>query len=62
MRRVVVAGLGALLVLVGAVWTLQGVGILRGSAMTGHARWAILGPVVALAGVVLLQYARERRP
>ncbi len=61
MKRIVVAALGALLVLVGAVWTLQGVGILRGSAMSGHARWAILGPVVVLAGIVLLQYVREHR-
>jgi hypothetical protein len=61
MKRIVIAGLGALLVLVGAVWTLQGVGVLGGSAMSGHARWAILGPVVALAGVVLLQYVREHR-
>jgi hypothetical protein len=59
MRRILVIGLGLLLLLVGAVWTLQGVGILHGSAMTGHARWALLGPIVALAGVVLLGRARE---
>jgi len=61
MRRILVVGLGVLLLLVGAVWTLQGVGILSGSAMSGHARWALLGPVVALSGVVLLGRAREHR-
>jgi hypothetical protein len=61
MRRILVVGLGVLLVLVGAVWTLQGLGVMGGSAMSGHARWAVLGPVVALAGVVLLGRAREHR-
>lgn len=59
MRRILVVALGALLVLVGAVWTLQGVGIMGGSAMSGHARWALLGPIVALAGIVLLGRTRE---
>jgi hypothetical protein len=59
MRRAVVVGLGFLLMLVGAVWTLQGVGILRGSAMSGDVRWAVLGPIVALSGVVLLERTRQ---
>jgi hypothetical protein len=62
MRRILVVALGALLVLVGAVWTLQGLGIMGGSAMSGHARWALLGPVVVLAGVVLLGRTREHHP
>ena len=61
MRRMLVVGLGVLLVLVGAVWTLQGLGVMGGSAMSGHARWAVLGPGVAIAGVVLLGRARAHR-
>jgi len=53
MMRNVVVGLGALLVLVGAVWTLQGIGVLGGSAMSGNPVWAVVGPVVAIAGAVL---------
>ena len=45
---------GIILVLLGAVWTLQGVGILGGSVMTGVALWAVVGPIVALVGVFLL--------
>ncbi|MGY0233757.1 hypothetical protein [Longispora urticae] len=45
---------GALLVLVGAVWTLQGLGYLEGSAMTGVVLWAVVGPVVAAAGLYLV--------
>jgi len=53
MMRNVVVGLGALLLLVGAVWTLQGIGVLGGSAMSGNPVWAVVGPVVAIAGAVL---------
>ena len=56
--------LGLLAVVVGAVWTLQGLGQLGGSAMTGEPVWAVIGPVVIVAGLVLLGLglrARNRR-
>lgn len=46
--------LGVLLVGVGAVWTFQGLGYLEGSAMTGEATWATIGPIVAGLGVALV--------
>ena len=46
--------LGLLLVVLGAVWTLQGLGVVTGSVMTGVSAWAIAGPIVALAGLVLV--------
>ncbi len=54
-------GLGALMIVVGGVWTLQGVGVLPGSVMTGVAMWAILGPIVALVGAALLVWGITRR-
>lgn len=45
--------LGLLAFLLGTVWALQGLGYLGGSAMTGQALWAVIGPIVALVGVVL---------
>ena len=39
--------------LVGALWTLQGLGYVGGSAMSGVTLWAIIGPIVALAGLGL---------
>jgi hypothetical protein len=50
-----------LMILIGAVWILQGVNILPGSFMTGHIQWAINGAVVAALGVALLAWARRRR-
>src|SRR5664279_3671398 len=47
-------GLGVLLVLVGLIWTLQGLGYLKGSVMTGATLWAIIGPIVAILGVWLV--------
>lgn len=53
MRRVVLIGSGFVLTLAGVVFTLQGVGILGGSVMSGVTFWAVAGPVIVLAGVVL---------
>ena len=51
------AGLGVLLILMGMVWTLQGLGYLAGSVMTGVAFWAIIGPIVAIIGVLVVARA-----
>jgi hypothetical protein len=53
MRRVVLVGVGFLLMLGGVVFTLQGVGVLGGSVMSGVTFWAVAGPVIALAGLAL---------
>lgn len=60
MRPLSVA-LGAVMVLVGAVWTAQGLGYLKGSPMTDESTWAILGPLVAGLGVGLIVVAARRR-
>jgi hypothetical protein len=51
-RRVAVT-VGVLMVVVGAVWTFQGLGYLKGSPMTGVETWAVVGPIVAGLGVAL---------
>jgi hypothetical protein len=56
---------GVLLAAVGAVWTLQGFGVLGGSVMSGSALWATIGPIVLLVGLGLISVAiviaRRRR-
>jgi hypothetical protein len=52
-KRSLAVALGVLMVVVGAVWTFQGLGYLGGSAMTDVAVWAVIGPVVAGFGVAL---------
>jgi drug/metabolite transporter superfamily protein YnfA len=60
--RPVVLALGAVLVIFGAVFFLQGIDVLGGSGMSGKTLWAILGPVIALAGVAVLVVGGRRRP
>jgi len=45
---------GVVVLLTGLVWLVQGIGVLRGSAMTGSPFWAVTGAVLAVAGVVIL--------
>jgi len=52
--RYVLLILGGLMILVGAVWSLQGIGVLPGSLMTGQAFWAIMGAVLLAVGVLLV--------
>jgi hypothetical protein len=52
--------LGGVLVAVGVLWTMQGLDIVGGSAMSGVGLWAVIGPFVALAGIGLALGARNR--
>jgi hypothetical protein len=65
MTRYAVPMLGVLLALIGAVWTLQGAGLLGGSFMTGSRLWLVIGLVALVAGVWLVVRSlrtRRRRP
>jgi hypothetical protein len=53
------AVVGIVVAMAGAVFTLQGVGLLGGSSMSGSTTWALLGPVIAAVG--LFVYARSNR-
>jgi hypothetical protein len=53
MKSSLITPLGLVMVLVGAVWFAQGVGWLKGSGMTDETLWAIVGPVVAVVGVIV---------
>ena len=62
MSRPVRVIVGVLVLLVGTVWTLQGLGYIGGSAMSGVTLWAIIGPIVAVAGLGLALSRPRRRP
>jgi hypothetical protein len=62
MSRPVRVVIGVLLLLVGALWTLQGLGYVGGSAMSGVTLWAVIGPIVAVAGLGLALSRPRRRP
>ena len=60
--RILLTVLGALLILAGGVWFLQGINVLPGSFMTGQIEWAIYGGLAVVIGIGLLVYANRRRP
>ncbi len=54
--------IGILALLIGSVWTLQGLNILGGSVMSGRTIFAVIGPIIAIVGLVLVVVgARARR-
>ncbi|MEO3746701.1 hypothetical protein [Plantactinospora sp. B5E13] len=53
--------LGLLAIVVGALWTLQGLGRLAGSVLTGETVLAVVGPLLVAAGVVLLRVGLRAR-
>ena len=52
---------GVLLVLTGILWTLQGLDVIGGSAMSGVTTWAVIGPIVAVIGLVLTVVGARRK-
>ncbi len=61
MKKALPLVLGGLMLVVGLLWTLQGLGYVDGSPMTDVAVWAIIGPLVAGFGVALMIVAFQRR-
>ncbi|MBZ9661887.1 hypothetical protein LB523_22825 [Mesorhizobium sp. ESP-6-4] len=52
----------ALIVLgLGALWSLQGLGLVKGSFMTGQTQWLYIGLVTMLVGMVGLRWATRSR-
>ncbi|MET7879679.1 hypothetical protein [Micromonospora profundi] len=62
MRGWLTLTLGLLALVVGALWTVQGLGYVGGSVMTDEPLWAVLGPIVAVLGLATLWWGlRSRR-
>ncbi|MGX7875910.1 hypothetical protein ACVDG5_027175 [Mesorhizobium sp. ORM6] len=52
----------ALIVLaIGALWSLQGIGVVGGSFMTGQSQWLYIGLAVMLVGLAGLVWANRLR-
>ena len=51
---------GAVLFLVGLVWTLQGLDIVKGSFMSGAKLWLAIGLLIGIGGLFLLNSGVRR--
>lgn len=61
MRNALIIGVGVVVTVAGATFALQGWGLIGGSFMSGSSFWAVAGPVVAVAGIVLIMLGLRRR-
>jgi hypothetical protein len=61
MVRGLLVGVGLLVAVAGVVFTLQGVGDIGGSVMTGSTFWEVAGPIIALAGLAVAATGLRRR-
>lgn len=52
--------LGVILIVLGAIWFLQGINVLPGSFMTGQIRWAVYGGIAVAVGIALLFVSNRR--
>ena len=62
MSKPVLITVGVIVALLGLLFTLQGLGVVGGSAMSGSTLWAVLGPVIAIVGIVLVVLGLRKRP
>ena len=60
--RIGLAGLGAMVGLVGCVFAGQGLNLIPGSFMTGNRQWFYIGVVMAVIGLVLVVLAARKGP
>ena len=59
--RIVLGGIGAVISIVGLIWTLQGLGVIPGSFMTGDQTWLYIGLICLAAGILAVIIAVRRR-
>ena len=62
MKYIAMMVLGVVLFLTGLLWLFQGLGVMGGSGgMNGNKLWAVVGPVVAVIGLVLAVQGQRGR-
>jgi hypothetical protein len=59
--RTALGVLGVLVLLIGAVFAGQGLGLIPGSVMTGDIKWFWIGAVMVVVGLVLGYFGFVRR-
>lgn len=53
--------IGVLIAVAGALFTLQGFDVVKGSSMSGSSFWAVAGPVIVLIGLALARIGQRGR-
>ena len=58
--RIALIVVGAIALIVGAVWVGQGMNLIPGSFMTGNRMWLSIGLVVGIIGIILIVLGLRR--
>jgi hypothetical protein len=58
--RIIIVAIGIVLALFGALWALQGFGVLGGSPMSNTTTWSVIGPITALVGLGIAVFGWRR--
>ena len=61
MKKGLLIVVGVLVALAGVVFTLQGLNVMSNSAMSGKTIWAVLGPVIAIIGLIVATVGTRQR-
>lgn len=59
--RIALIVLGVIVALFGTLFAFQGFGAVQGSPMSDTTTWAVLGPLIAIAGVIVAVVGWRRR-
>jgi len=59
-KRLLIAA-GIVVIIIGAVFALQGFDVIEGSTMSNNHTFEVVGPLVALAGLALAAFGLRRR-
>jgi quinol-cytochrome oxidoreductase complex cytochrome b subunit len=60
MRKRLWVVVGAVVALLGLLFTLQGTDVIGGSAMSGTTFWAVAGPIIIVIGLVMAAAGARR--
>jgi hypothetical protein len=52
-KRLWVVVVGGVVAVLGLLFTLQGIGVIGGSAMSGTTFWAVAGPIIIVIGLIV---------
>jgi hypothetical protein len=61
LRKGLLTAAGIVVIIIGAVFALQGFGVIAGSAMSNNHTFEVVGPLVALAGLALAALGLRHR-
>lgn len=59
--RIIIVAIGIVLALFGALWALQGFGVVGGSPMSNTTTWSVIGPITVLVGIAIAVFGWRRK-